>query len=49
MRNTSGNLPIMLDNLANPNTAVAAAVAGNAILHKSNSHSVRVITSVLYE
>jgi len=44
-------LPIILDNLANPKNSVvvAATAAGNAILHKSNSHSVRVITSVLYE
>mmetsp|Transcript_26827 Transcript_26827/g.53683 ORF Transcript_26827/g.53683 Transcript_26827/m.53683 type:complete len:1020 (+) Transcript_26827:67-3126(+) len=42
-------LPFILDNLAAPKTAVAAEAAGNAILHKSNAHSVRIITSVLYE
>lgn len=42
-------LPFILENLANPKTAEAATHAGNAILHKSNAHSVRVITSVLYE
>lgn len=42
-------LPSILDNLAVKSTAEAAAAAGNAILHKSNSHSVRIITSVLYE
>ena len=42
-------LPSILDNLAAPKTAESARSAGNAILHKSNSHSVRIITSVLYE
>eukprot|EP01035_Chromulina_nebulosa_P016904 gene16904-22393_t len=42
-------IPLILDNLAVKNTATAASHAGNAILHKSNSHSVRIITSVLYE
>lgn len=42
-------LPLILENLANNKTAAAAADAGNAILHKSNSHSVRVVTSMLYE
>jgi len=42
-------LPLILDNLASKATAAAATTAGNAILHKSNSHSVRIITSVLYE
>lgn len=42
-------LPFILDNLAAPKTAVAAEECGNAILHKSNSHSVRIITSALYE
>lgn len=42
-------LPLILENLAAPKTAVAAADAGNAILHKSNDHSVRTITSILYE
>ena len=42
-------LPLILENLAAPKTAQAAADAGNAILHKSNDHSVRTITSILYE
>ncbi|RYH25143.1 hypothetical protein EON65_15990 [archaeon] len=42
-------LPLILDNLALPKTAAAAADAGNAILHKSNAHSVRVIVSLLFE
>ena len=42
-------LPAILDNLAAPKTATAASETGNAILKKSNSHSVRVITTVLYE
>jgi hypothetical protein len=42
-------LPLILDNLAQPKTAAAASDAGNAILHKSNPHSVRVITSLLFE
>eukprot|EP01031_Cornospumella_fuschlensis_P038938 gene38938-47368_t len=42
-------LPLILDNLAQPKTAAAAADAGNAILHKSNAHSVRVIVSLLFE
>lgn len=42
-------LPLILDNLATKATAEAAKVAGNAILHKSNAHSVRIVTSVLYE
>jgi elongation factor 3 len=42
-------LPFILDNLAAPKTATAAEEAGNAILHKSNAHSVRIITSALYE
>lgn len=42
-------LPFILDNLATPKTAGAAKEAGNAILHKSNAHSVRIITSALYE
>mmetsp|Transcript_289 Transcript_289/g.522 ORF Transcript_289/g.522 Transcript_289/m.522 type:complete len:1021 (+) Transcript_289:82-3144(+) len=42
-------LPFILDCLASPKTAEAATEAGNAILHKSNGHSVRIITSVLYE
>lgn len=42
-------LPLILDNLAAKGTASAATDAGNAILHKSNAHSVRIITTVLYE
>lgn len=42
-------LPYILENLATPKTAEAASHAGFAILAKSNAHSVRVITSVLYE
>ena len=42
-------LPFILDNLAAPKTAVAAEEAGKAILHKSNSHSVKIITATLYE
>jgi len=42
-------LPAILDNLAAPKTATAASESGKAILKKSNSHSVRVITTVLYE
>ena len=42
-------LPFILDNLAVKATSTAASHAGNAILHKSNSHSVRIITTVLYE
>lgn len=42
-------LPAIMDCLANPKTAEAASAAGNAILHKSNAHSVRVVTSVLFE
>mmetsp|Transcript_9462 Transcript_9462/g.14142 ORF Transcript_9462/g.14142 Transcript_9462/m.14142 type:complete len:1020 (+) Transcript_9462:148-3207(+) len=42
-------LPFILDNLAVPKTATAASHAGNAILHKSNAHSVRTVTAKLYE
>jgi len=42
-------LPGILENLAAPKTAPAATAAGNAILKKSNKHSVRIITSILYE
>lgn len=42
-------LPLIMENLAHPKTAQAAADAGNAILHKSNDHSVRTITNILYE
>jgi len=42
-------LPFILENLAAPKTAEAASHAGFAILAKSNAHSVRVITQVLYE
>jgi elongation factor 3 len=42
-------LPLILDNLAVKGTATAAEHAGNAILHKSNAHSVRIVTSILYE
>ena len=42
-------LPLIMDCLAQPKTSEAAMVAGNAILHKSNGHSIRVITSLLYE
>lgn len=42
-------LPYILENLAAPKTAEAASHAGFAILAKSNAHSVRVITQVLYE
>ena len=38
----------ILDCFANPKTAEAASAAGNAILHKSNAHSIRIVTSVLY-
>ena len=42
-------LPSILDCLSAPKTAAAATEAGEAILKKSNSHSVRVVTSKLYE
>lgn len=42
-------LPDILENLGTPKVAAAAADAGHAILHKSNPHSVRVITSFLFE
>ena len=42
-------LPVILDGLANPKTSAAAKDAGDAILKKSNSHSVRIITNKLYE
>jgi len=42
-------LPFILDNLAAPKTAVAATEAGNAILKKSTAHSIRIVTSSLYE
>jgi len=42
-------LPFILDNLAQPKTKEAATAAGNAILAKSNTHSVRIITQKLYE
>lgn len=42
-------LPSIMDNLAVPKTHDAAMAAGNAILHKSNAHSIRVITNLLYE
>jgi len=42
-------LPLIMDCLANPKTSEAAMAAGNAVLHKSNGHSIRVITSLLYE
>ena len=42
-------LPQILDNLASKNTSEAATQAGNAIISKSNSHSVRIITNILYE
>jgi hypothetical protein len=41
--------PGILECLAQPKTAVAADAAGNAILHKSSSHSIRIVTAVLYE
>jgi hypothetical protein len=42
-------LPFILEGLAAPKTKDAATAAGNAILAKSNAHSVRIITSKLYE
>lgn len=42
-------LTTILDCFAAPKTAEAAMSAGNAILKKSNSHSIRIITSLLYE
>lgn len=42
-------LPLILENLAAKGTAAAATEAGNAILRKTNSHSVRIITNTLYE
>ena len=42
-------LPFILESLANPKTKDAATHAGNAILKKSNSQSVRVVTAKLYE
>jgi hypothetical protein len=42
-------LPSIMDNLAAPKTHDSAMAAGNAILHKSNGHSIRVITNLLYE
>ena len=42
-------LPGILDALAVPKTADAANAAGRAILSKSNGHSIRVITSLLYD
>jgi elongation factor 3 len=44
-----GTLPAILDCLAAPKTAEAAAHAGNAVLQKSNSHSIRLVTNLLYE
>ena len=43
------SLPAIMDNLAVPKTHDAAMAAGNAILSKSNAHSIRVITNLLYE
>lgn len=42
-------LPGIMDCLAVPKTADAAMAAGRAILTKSNGHSIRIITSLLYE
>ena len=42
-------LPLILENLASKNTSSVATEAGNTIIRKSNSHSVRIITNVLYE
>jgi hypothetical protein len=42
-------LPYILEALAFPKTKEAATHAGNAILKKSNSQSVRVVTAKLYE
>ena len=42
-------LPVILDALAVAKTAEAAKEAGNAVLAKSNSHSIRLVTNVLYE
>ena len=42
-------LPTILDCLAAPKTAEAAMAAGQAILKKSNAHSIRLLTTVLYE
>ena len=42
-------LPAIMEALAAPKTADAAIEAGRAILAKSNGHSIRVITTILYE
>jgi len=44
-----GTLPVILDCLAVAKTADAAKEAGMAVLAKSNSHSIRLITTILYE
>ncbi len=43
------SLTEILDLLANPKTSEAAMAAGIAILKKSNAHSIRTVTSILYE
>ena len=42
-------LPGIMDCLAVPKTAEAAMAAGRAILTKSNGHSIRIITTLLYD
>ena len=42
-------LPGIMDCLAAPKTADAAMAAGRSILAKSNGHSIRIITMLLYE
>lgn len=44
-----GTLTVILDCMAVPKTAEASKEAGNAILAKSNGHSIRIVTTVLYE
>ena len=42
-------LPFILDNFAVPKTFDAASAAGNAILHKINAHSIKIVMALLYE
>jgi elongation factor 3 len=42
-------LPYILDNFAVPKTFEAASHAGNAILHKMNAYSIKIVMNLLYE
>ena len=43
------SLPMILDNLAAPKTAVAATHAGVSLMKKMNAHSMKIALDLLYE